>query len=641
MIFVLVLAFASCGVNEPADRENPEIPEIEDNTEKVSDDATKIILSENSITVDGKPAEETEGIKIGGEIIYYHDTDFYESKNPYGEGNEEDKHTEAEAEKHTLVTITKPGEYVISGTLKGQLAVDLGEEAKNNPEAKVTVILNGADITCEIAPAVIFYNVYECADAEKTDEAGAKIIIADESTNYINGAYVAKIYQDGTDEKLHKYDGALYSKMSLVIAGGEKGNGNLYVTAENEGIGSEMHLTFNGGNINIAANDDGINANEDGVSVITVNGGGIIVSGGFGTEGDGIDSNGSIVINGGALMVFGNGMTGDGGIDSDMGITVTGGSLVAFGSRNDNVKAEGKATCVQLSFSSVRKGGSIVEFVDETGYGMMAESSREFQSVVFAGENLEKNKIYRLYVDNILQEYSGEGGEIMPGMRPFEGNFGRGEMNENFMSMPDGFSEWLDSAKDIPEDIKEWLEYMESLAEEYDGRMPSDFENDRPSMQTSGTFEDPPQKPKGETENFSGTLELEVSYPTEFVITDEQWSFYGITDNPESADKERLTFTINGKDEIENFQKGTFEGIKYVASSENIGADNVRLTLVYTGDTADREISKTILASEGFDGFNKMINELETGGYRITVSVVPENPDYTGSTSFNFYIGLN
>ena len=36
-----------------------------------------------------------------------------------------------------------------------------------------------------------------------------------------------------------------------------------------------------------------------------------------------------------------------------------------------------------------------------------------------------------------------------------------------------------------------------------------------------------------------------------------------------------------------------------------------------------------------------MINELETGGYRITVSVVPENPDYTGSTSFNFYIGLN
>ena len=51
----------------------------------------------------------------------------------------------------------------------------------------VTLVLNGVDITCEVAPAVIFYNVYECGsdDAEQaskdidTSAAGANVIIAD------------------------------------------------------------------------------------------------------------------------------------------------------------------------------------------------------------------------------------------------------------------------------------------------------------------------------------------------------------------------------------------------------------------------------------------------------------------------------
>ena len=45
--------------------------------------------------------------------------------------------------------------------------------------------------------------------------------------------------------------------------------------------------------------DDGINVNEDNVSVFTMNGGTLHIFAGLGAEGDGIDSNGYIVVNGG------------------------------------------------------------------------------------------------------------------------------------------------------------------------------------------------------------------------------------------------------------------------------------------------------------------------------------------------------
>ena len=159
----------------------------------------------------------------------------------YGEGTEKDSHTQSEADAHTVVHITKPGRYVVSGTLsQGQIAIDLGEGAKEDPNAVVTLVLNGADITCSVAPAVIFYEVYECCsskeeDAKKdvnTSRAGANVIIADGTENYINGSYVAKIYKsyelsaDGKQivdsKKLHKYDAAFYSRMSMNISGGNK-----------------------------------------------------------------------------------------------------------------------------------------------------------------------------------------------------------------------------------------------------------------------------------------------------------------------------------------------------------------------------------------------------------------------------------
>ncbi len=330
----------------------------------------ELVLSDDKILVDSAEisSDINQNVYLANDIVYYEEGHDF----TYGEGTEADAHTKAEADAHKVIHITKPGQYILSGTLsKGQISVDLGDDAEENPDAVVTLILNNLDITCEVAPAIIFYNVYECGekDTEKatntvdTSKAGANVIIADNSENNVNGAYVARIYkpdsvvltEDGSAvedaKKLHKYDGAFYSKMSMNINGDKAGNGILNINAENEGLDSELHLTINGGNINITSGNDGINTNEDNVSVTTVNGGNvnILVDGKTG-EGDGIDSNGWLVINGGKVITQACAKSGDAGIDSDMGIHINGGYVFSTGNMLDRI-SESKQNFVVFNFA--------------------------------------------------------------------------------------------------------------------------------------------------------------------------------------------------------------------------------------------------------------------------------------------------
>ena len=338
-------------------------------------EAVNIELSDEGIQVDGAAVSENpqEAVYAARDVVFYLANQGF----TYGEGTEADEHTQEEADANTVVHITKPGTYAVTGKLSaGQIAIDLGEEAENDPKAVVTLILNGVDITCKVAPAVIFYNVYECntADAETashevdTQGAGANVMIADNSVNQVNGSYVARIYktytlnEDGTEvvdyKKLHKYDGAFYSKMSMNVNGEKEGNGVLNIKAENEGLDSEMHLTINGGRIYITSGNDGINTNEDGISVTTINDGEVklFVDGSTG-EGDGIDSNGWLVINGGTVIAAACSRSGDAGIDSDRGIYINGGNIVASGNMMDRI-AGGEQSYVLFAFAENQAGGS-------------------------------------------------------------------------------------------------------------------------------------------------------------------------------------------------------------------------------------------------------------------------------------------
>ena len=419
------------------------------------DNVTKIVLSDDGITVDGATvgSDNTAAVYTANDIVYYESgKDF-----TYGEGSEKDAHSPNEAAAHTVVHITKPGVYSLSGKLSlGQIAVDLGDDAKKDPNAVVTLVLNGVDITCKVAPAVIFYNVYECGDddTEKatkdvdTSAAGANVIIADGTINTVNGSYVEKIYEpdsvvlndDKTEvedaDKLHKYDGAFYSKRSMNIFGGKENTGVLNIKAENEGLDSEMHLTINGGDIRIESGNDGINTNEDGVSVTTVNGGklSVKVTGETG-EGDGIDSNGWLVINGGTVVAAACSNSADAGIDSDMGIHINAGTVIATGHMLDRIEDGGQNYAV-FNFAQKQTGKETVTIKDQNGKAVLeAKPENAYSILIFSSPDL-KAGTYTLWSGG--KQLAGSSGGMMGGPGMGLGGMDRPERPDNMQPPADG-----------------------------------------------------------------------------------------------------------------------------------------------------------------------------------------------------------
>ena len=399
------------------------------------DGATEINLSEFGIKVNGAEISEdkTAPVYRANDIVYYPEgKDF-----TFGEGDILDAFPYEVAVNQTVVHIAKPGVYEISGELSGQIAVDLGEDAKDDPEAVVTLVLDNADIRCEVAPAVIFYNVYECGEKDEksatmevdTTSAGANIVIADGSVNNISGEYVAKIYksvelsEDGTkvvdSKKLHKYDGAFYSKMSMNIYGGKKDDGILNIYGTNEGLGTELHLTINGGIVNIKSGNDGINTSEDNISVCTVNGGelNVVVTGETG-EGDGIDSNGWLIINDGTVRASACGKSMDSGIDADKGIFINGGIVIASGNMLDRI--DGTQGYSVFGFGGKQKG-SVTAYSIKNSNGEEVVSytpANDFSNLVFSSDKLTEGE-YNLWAgDERLAVAKVEGMMGMLGGRP-------------------------------------------------------------------------------------------------------------------------------------------------------------------------------------------------------------------------------
>lgn len=283
-------------------------------------------------------------------------------------------HTPEEASRNSVLHITKAGSYILEGNWNGQIWVDLGDKDSTftDENAKVTLILNGTDINCTVAPGIVFYSVYEADNQweERSEQSpcaaisgtGANIIIADESTNTVSGTNVFRMlktkYKDenSTDtikvqKKQRKTDGALYSYVSMSINSGEKCTGTLTVNSGFEGIDSELHLSLNRGNITVNSQDDGINVNEDHVSTVIFNEASVTINAGLGAEGDGVDSNGFAVLGGGSISV--NNVTApDCAIDSEDGIYCT----------STKVYIDGKVATPET--------GSIVESISASNQGM-------------------------------------------------------------------------------------------------------------------------------------------------------------------------------------------------------------------------------------------------------------------------------
>ncbi|MGV8840220.1 MAG: carbohydrate-binding domain-containing protein [Bauldia sp.] len=261
------------------------------------------------------------------------------------------------------VTITESGVYTISGTIAdGMITVDA-------PGAAVELVLAGADITNADGPAII---VRDASDATVTLAAGTQNSLAD----------------GGESE----FDAALYSTPSLTIGG----EGALTVDATYEGISSEMHITFTGGEVRVHAAEDAVNANNDGVSIITISGGYVFVD----TEaGDGIDSNGTIVITGGTVIALGALADMNSGLDADGGVTIDGGTVIATGSSGIGMtRIAGAQETISTSLASVQTAGTVTAVLAGTEPLLVFAPTTDFQSVVFSSPALADGVTYDILV---------------------------------------------------------------------------------------------------------------------------------------------------------------------------------------------------------------------------------------------------
>ena len=432
-----------------------------DGTEQAASDEVSIAFSDSGIKVDGEniSLDEEEHVYLAHDVVYYEDRDKYDSGNPYGEGADDERHSAEDAAAVSVVHITQAGTYRLTGSISaGQVWVDLGEDAAKDASAKVTLVLDNLDITCEVAPAVVFHRVYECdgdwsADTASptvdTSDAGAVVVIADGSVNNVTGSHVARIYKDKEEQKkLWKIDGAFYSFMSMNIEGEQDGTGVLNITADNEGLDSELHLTINGGNVSIASQDDGINTNEDGVSVTTINGGTLHIVAGLGDEGDGIDSNGFLVINGGTVISMANPRS-DSGLDSDMGSYINGGTVVALGSTMDWAESDSDQVTMNLQFASSQDAGDAIVVCDEDGNVVFAydpsedetasDKTRSYLGAVLSCPNFEVGQTYSVYVGGVVSGQETQGVYDVETVTGYEGGTQQTYTGTDVQGGPDGF----------------------------------------------------------------------------------------------------------------------------------------------------------------------------------------------------------
>lgn len=341
-----------------------------------SDTATTVDLSDSGITVDGAAVDsDTESPVLVDQPLY-------------------DAAGESTA---TAVVITQPGTYRLSGTLTdGQVAVDLGTDAASDPEAVVTLILDGVDITCSSAPALVVENVYECADLTAeitspevdTTTAGISLVLADGSENTLTSTSADAV-------------ATLSTAMSLNVSGQEEGDGLLTVTSASAGIQGAAHLTLDSGRMVVQSQSTGLQANEEALSVITVNGGKLFVNAGQDGASSAVASQGYVVVNDGELVA----LSADEGLSASSGVQINGGSVLAMGSAVTPVDEGSAQAVLDWIFTEPQSAGALLTIQDGDGEELLSYTlERDCTAFLFSSPQLTDASTCTVTVGNVSEE---------------------------------------------------------------------------------------------------------------------------------------------------------------------------------------------------------------------------------------------
>ena len=158
-----------------------------------------------------------------------------------------------------VITITKAGNYRLSGTYSGQVKVEAADSDM------VRLILDNATITNSTGAAI---NVVEADEVVIYTASGSTNTISDGSSysDTASGSPDAAIYSksdltlagEGTLKVEGNYEEGIHTTDGLVIA-----SGTLEVTAANTGIRGKDYVDILDGTVTVAATKDGIKATND------------------------------------------------------------------------------------------------------------------------------------------------------------------------------------------------------------------------------------------------------------------------------------------------------------------------------------------------------------------------------------------
>ena len=200
-------------------------------------------------------------------------------------------------------------------------------------------------------------------------------------------------------------DDGFHADSNLIINGG-----SITVSQSYEGLEGQK-VTVTGGNIDITASDDGINAagsssssstggrpdSSDSNALITIGGGYIVVN----ASGDGIDSNGNVAITGGTVLVSGPTDNGNGAFDYGGEATVSGGTVILCGSSGmaQGFSDKSEQASFMYTLDSSASAGSSVALTDEKGNVIASFiPAKQYNNIVITSPSLKNGSSYKLAI---------------------------------------------------------------------------------------------------------------------------------------------------------------------------------------------------------------------------------------------------
>lgn len=197
---------------------------------------------------------------------------------------------------------------------------------------------------------------------------------------------------EGAVLSLHSGDDAIHADKKIEILSGQ-----IDIKESLEGI-EATEIYISGGNIELIADDDGMNASgERGENAkLSISGGNISID----ASGDGVDSNGDISMSDGTLLIQGPISDGEAAIDYDGEFVMTGGLLIAAGSSGmAQMPGENSSqNSLMVYYSETQAANTILALVDENDEVLLAfQPQKDYRSVVISSPELEKGKSYSLF----------------------------------------------------------------------------------------------------------------------------------------------------------------------------------------------------------------------------------------------------